>query len=131
MLYSPTTVDANTTANNRSAVATVFEGGSVILSCTSVGAPVPTITWEFNNQSVQIIPMESIAQSQATLVRSDPNDQNSAFVPNIITGNINSNIEIVGASYPEDDGIYTCIGSNDNLMVNTSEDTITLQVIGT
>ena len=86
--------------------------------------------WEFNSQLVQIAPTESITPSVATLVRSDPNDDNSPFVPNIITGSITSSIEIINASYPENDGVYTCIGSNDNQMVNTSEDTITLQVVG-
>ena len=109
---------------------TVFEGGSVILSCTSVGAPVPTITWEFNSQPVQIIPTETVIQSVATLVRSDPNDQDSPLVPNIVTGSITSSIQIVNASYPEDEGVYTCIGSNDNQMLNISEDTITLQITG-
>ena len=120
-------VDANTTANNQSAVA-VLEGDSIILSCTSFGAPVPTITWEFSNQPVEITPIESATESVATLIR-DPLDS-SSFIPNIITGDITSSIQIVNASYPEDDGVYTCIGSNDNQMLNTSEDTITLQVIG-
>ena len=109
---------------------TILEGDSIILSCTSFGAPVPTITWELNNQSVQIAPVESVMQSQATLVRSIPGDDNSPLTTNIITGSITSSIVIVNASYPDDDGVYTCIGSNDNQMMNTNEDTITLQVTG-
>ena len=65
-------------------------------------------------------------QSQATLIR----DSNDELVPDITTGSITSSIEIINATYPENDGVYTCIGSNDNQMVNTSEATITLQVVG-
>lgn len=109
---------------------TVLKGSSVILSCTSIGAPVPNITWEFNNQSLQIIPTETVIQSVATLVRSDPSDENSPLVPNIVTGSITSSIEIVNVGYPENDGIYTCIGSNDNQMLSTTQNTITLQITG-
>ena len=128
MIILPIIVDASTTANNESVA--ILEGLSVILSCTSVGAPVPTVTWELNNQPVQITPVVSVMQSQATLVRSDPGNSNSPFVPNIITGNIISSIEIINVSFPADDGVYTCIGSNDNQMLNISEATIALQVIG-
>lgn len=123
------TVDANTTADHESAVVTVIERNSITLSCISTGAPAPTISWEFNGQDVMITPTESSAsQAQATLIR-DPNDM-SRFIPNIVLGTITSTIEIINARYPDDDGVYTCIGTNDNLKININEAMITLQVIG-
>ena len=119
-------VDANTTANNRSAVVIVLEGSSLILSCTSTGAPVPSIEWEFNNQSLAIIPSESVIESNAEHVR----NASGSLVPDVTIGRITSSIEIVAARYPHDQGNYICIGSNDNEMLVTSEDTIVVQVVG-
>ena len=119
------TVDASTTANNGSLVR-VVEGESVTISCTSTGAPVPTITWTFNTQPVQIIPTKVVTESQAMLVRTNPND----FISDIVVGNIMSSISIVNAQYPEDDGEYTCIGTNDIQMMNCSSAMITVQVVG-
>lgn len=75
---------------------------------------------------MQIIPTESVTESQATLVHDDLHN----FAPNIIVGNIISNIGIVNAQFPENDGEYTCIGTNDNQLMNSSSAVITVQVVG-
>ena len=65
-------------------------------------------------------------ESNAELVRNASGD----LVPDVTIGRITSSIEIVAARYPDDQGNYICIGSNDNEMLVTSEDTIVVQVTG-
>ncbi len=48
--YLNFTVDAITTSLSTSTVV-IPEGGSADISCRSVGVPVPSITWEVNNQT--------------------------------------------------------------------------------
>lgn len=66
-------------------------------------------------------------QGQATLVH-DPLSFN--FVPSIVLGTITSDLLIENAQYPDHDGVYTCIGSNDDLLINISSAMINVQVIG-
>ena len=114
-------------------VVTVFEGSSVIISCTSTGAPTPTITWELNNDTAPFTSTTTEIESQGTLARNEDgtlirNDDGN-FVLNTLT-TIISDLQIINAQYPDHDGDYTCIGSNDNQMINTSSATITVQVLG-
>lgn len=108
---------------------TVSEGNSVIISCISFGAPVPSLTWFFDGEVAPFTPTEVIDSEDVTLVRSDPNDDNSPFVPESLS-NIVSNLRIVNAQYPANDGIYTCSGTNDDQGKNVSNATIAVQVIG-
>ena len=62
---------------------------------------------------------------QGTLVR----DGSGNLVPIVLTA-IVSNLQIMNAQYPDHDGDYTCVGFNDNQMINTSSATITVQVLG-
>ena len=121
------TVDANTTANNASLVR-VVEGFPVTLSCTSTGAPTPGIEWFLNDHPVSYTPTNVAMESSVMLSREDMNSQE--FETDITLGNIISTLNIMSAQYPADDGIYSCVGSNDALMVNNSTAMITLQVIG-
>ena len=105
---------------------TVLEGESVIISCTSVGAPVPSLTWFFEGEVAPFTPMEMINSEDIVLVRSDPN---GPFVPESLS-NIVSSLRIVNAQYPANDGIYTCSGTNDGQGENVSNATIAVQVIG-
>ena len=94
---------------------TVVEGNSVIISCSSTGAPTPTITWHLDDQLAPFTSSESVTEPQITLVRRDAD----SFTPDVVNGDIISNLYIVDAQYPNHDGIYTCIGSNDNQIINT------------
>ena len=71
--------------------------------------------------------MENVMQGQTTLIR-DPLNFN--FVANIVLGTITSDLLVENAQYPDHDGVYTCIGSNNNLMINISSAMINVQVIG-
>ena len=122
--YCYDAVNANTTSNSGTMV-TVLEGNSVIISCTSFGAPVPSLTWFFGGVEAPFTPMETITSETFMLVRSDPNDANSPFVPDALS-NIASSLEIVNAQYPANNGTYTCSGTNG--IVSTA--TIDVQVIG-
>lgn len=75
-------------------------------------------------------PVENITQGHGALVRSDPNNPRSAFVLNVISSTITSDLLVVNAQYPNHDGVYTCIGFNDISMINISSATINVQVIG-
>ena len=118
-------VDANTTAMNGSLV-TVFEGKSVIISCISTGAPAPSIIWMQKGQIVPLITAD-ITTKESTGVIQNERDE---FVPFVSLGNIISSLQIANTRYPDHDGIYTCVGTNDDKMVNTSSADITVQVLG-
>ena len=120
-------VDANTMANNASVV-TVVGGGSVTISCTSSGAPTPTITWLLDDQS-QSFTLSEI-QSGAQVMQIDRNNPDDPLEFDITPGSITSNLRIVDAMYPADDGDYTCVGTNDEQMINVSSAVITVQVHG-
>ena len=118
------TVDANTTANIESVV-TVLEGSSVTISCTSTGAPTPAIIWKLNNETAPFTSTTTETESLGTLARNGDGN----FVFNSLS-TIVSNLLITNAQYPDHDGNYTCIGFNDNQMINTTSATITVQVLG-
>ena len=88
------------------------------------------MSWELDGRPVPFQSIKAREQSIATLVRGDPNNPNSPLVPNIILGRATSNLLVVNAQYPDHDGVYTCIGSNDDSMINTSSAVINVQVIG-
>lgn len=120
--------DANTMANNDSVV-TVLEGGSINISCTSSGAPTPTITWLLDGQSQSFSLSEIESGARVTEIpRQNPEIEPLEF--DVTLGSITSNLRIVNATYPADDGNYTCIGTNDEEMVTVSSAAITVQVHG-
>ena len=94
----------------------VLEGESLSLSCTSIGAPTPTIVWEMNGQPLQFNTTETITQPQVQLVGAP----GGGLAPDITLGNITSEILIVNAQNPSANGTYTCIGSNDDFETNSS-----------
>ena len=96
------------------------EGNSINISCTSVGIPTPTIVWMMNDQQVHFISIEVIIQPQIAI---------NGFLQDIMLGRITSSIEIVNAQFPRDEGMYTCVGTNDEEMINFSNYSIYLQVL--
>ena len=73
---------------------------------------------------------ETVTQGQVTV--SIIRDMNNNFVPNfnVILSSITSDLLVVNIQYPNHDGVYTCIGSNDISMVNISRAMTNIQVIG-
>lgn len=115
-------------ANNVSVVS-VTEGNAVTISCTSSGAPTPTITWLLNGQSQSFTLSETQSDAQVVILpRANPDVDPLEF--DITPGSITSNLRIVDARYPADDGDYTCVGTNDAQMMNVSSVVITVQVHG-
>ena len=100
----------------------VVEGGSLRLSCTSIGAPTPAIVWEMNGRPAQFNTTEVTTMPQAQLV----GDPGGGLVPNVTLGNVTSDILIINAT---ENGTYTCTGSNDNFETNSSA-LIHLQLLG-
>ncbi len=118
-------VDATTTSLSTSTVV-IPEGGSADISCRSVGAPVPSITWEFNNQTTDFEQTDTETPFAAALTGTIGN---RGF--DVTPGNIESSLHIVSATYPDHDGVYTCIGTNsDDLTIASSRVFITVQVNG-
>lgn len=103
----------------------VLEGGSLRLSCTSIGAPTPTIVWEMNGQPAQFNTTEVITLPQARFVGAP----GGGLAPDVTLGNITSETLIMNAQYPAENGSYTCIGSNDDFERNDSVQ-IYVQVLG-
>ena len=116
-------MNANTTSNSEPVV-TVVEGNSVTISCTSTGAPTPTMTWELNGETTPFMQFDSSEATQVIVARNAMGN----LVPDITPGNIISNLPISNAQYPDHDGVYTCIGSNDEQM-DTSTSSITVVVV--
>ena len=119
-------MDANTTTISGPFV-TVLEGNTVTISCVSTGAPTPSITWEFNGEVAPFVPLNVVEEFSAVLVRAS----NGNIQADITPGSITSNLMIVNAQYRDHDGVYTCIGTNDDQMINSSTVSIAVQVQGT
>ena len=119
------TVDAITTSLSISTVVIPKEG-SANISCRSVGVPVPSITWEFNNQTTDFEQTDTETPFVATLTGTIGNRG-----VDVTPGSIESSLHIVSATYPDHDGVYTCIGTNsDDLTLASSSAFITVQVNG-
>ena len=118
-------VDANTTALSDSVVI-IAEGDNGTISCRSVGAPVPSITWELNNQTTGFEQTDTVTPHEANISGSAGNR-----AVNLTPGNIVSTLHVVSARYPDHDGVYTCIGTNaDDPTIASSSASVTLQVHG-
>ena len=98
---------------NHGLMLSVLEGGSLRLSCTSIGAPTPTIVWEVNGQPVQFNTTEAITLPQSQFV-------GAPGAPDVTLGSITSEILIVNAQNLSENGTYACIGSNDDFETNSS-----------
>ena len=116
-------VNANTSVSSGADVVTVSEGGSVNISCTSIGSPVPTISWTLNNQMTRFTKTDLSTEPSVAVIR-PPN-----FA--VTDGVAESTLQIVNAQYPADDGVYVCTGSNTHDGVTTSTSAmITVRVLG-
>ena len=117
-------MDANTTSLGSSEVI-IYESNSVDISCLSVGAPVPTVTWELNNQAAAYAQTDIMTQYEANVI----GDVGNIRV-DVIPGNTLSTHHIVNARFPDDDGVYTCVGSNSDDPPVTSNASVTVHVYG-
>ena len=121
-------VGANTAVINDPLVS-IIEGVhiSVILSCTSTGAPTPSIVWMLDGQPAPFIKNDIITRESE--VHWIPLTSPPIF--SITPGSITSYLEVVNARYPDHDGVYTCTGTNSYKMVNANSSVyISMQVLG-
>ncbi len=106
---------------------TVMEGGSLTLTCTTEGVPTPTFTWRLND--------EDIPSNRHADTSTDPVvdfDQQAGVIHSVTNGLTISVLTISGAVFPDDDGVYECIGTNTRAgMDNSSSVFIQLSVQGT
>ncbi len=103
-----------------------MEGRSLTLTCTSEGTPPPTFTWRLNG--------EDIPSNRHINISTDPEvdfDRSYGTVTSVTNGMTTSVLTISGAVFPDDDGVYECIGTNSHAgMDNSSSAFIQLSVQG-
>ena len=96
------------------------------ITCRSEGAPVPSITWEFNN-SISTFEQSDTETPFEVTVTGGAGDRGAIIDP----GSIVSDLRIVTARYPDHDGVYTCIGTNArDLEVASSSAVVAVEVHG-
>ena len=111
------------TVSQRSTIVTVHEGGSVDISCTSTGSPIPTISWELHGLPTPFPQTDSVTPFQVDI----PEFGDFSFTP----GNTNSRLSITNASFPAHNGEYICTGHNSHRGTESSTySNITVQVWG-
>ena len=107
-----------------STIATVLEGESVDISCTSSGNPIPTISWELRGSPASFPQKDAVTNFHADVPKF------GEF--NFTAGSITSVLTITGANYPEHEGTYKCIGRNSHRGVESNVySNITVHVLGT
>ena len=93
------------------------------ISCTSIGSPVPTISWTLNNQMTRFNKTD-LSTVPSVTIGTPPN-----FA--VTDGRAESTLQIVNTQYPADDGVYVCTGSNTHDGDTTSTSAmITVRVLG-
>ena len=97
------------------------------ISCSSTGAPIPTIIWTLWDQPTPFEQIDVQTDTVILFVR----DVNDDLVADVTPGSRESTLQIVSAQYPAHDGVYQCTGSNSHAGQNFSQSvTITVQVQG-
>lgn len=114
--------DAANTSSGANVVS-VSEEGSVDISCTSVGVPVPTVSWTFNNLAAPFDQTDSSTDLSVRILGGGNFE--------LTQGSVVSRLHLVDAQYPADEGVYVCIGANTHAGVTTTSSAmITVQVLG-
>lgn len=114
---------------NSGSVVSIIEGMSISLtiSCTSIGAPTPSIVWMLDGHQAPFTTNDIITKESVATTLNEMDQR----IFSIVLGSITSNLHVVNARYPDHDGVYTCVGTNSYKMVNTSSsDNIIVQVLG-
>ena len=81
----------------------LYRQGSVNISCTSSGIPVPAITWLSPNKSIS-------SHQQSDLYTSYSANFDTDYNVTATPGSVVSTLHIVNAQYSVDAGEYECIG---------------------
>ena len=112
-------VAANTSRTNGAPTMDILEDQSYNLVCNCLGIPTPSINWLFNNHITRFTSTEvSLGHTAASTV-------SRKF--NVDTGNVTSTLHLISVRYPDDQGVYTCRGSN---IAGSSIITFAIRVIG-
>ena len=92
------------------------EGGSVNISCTGTGIPVPTITWTANNQPTPYMQTDIFS------------DYSAISAIEVTQGSVKSTLHIVNGAFG---GEFACFGSNTHTgITETSSAIITILYLG-
>ena len=98
-------VGANTTISSGGGgeVTKVPEGGSINITCTSTGVPVPTITWTFDNMAAA--PFDYTYSTTIFGATSESGNQ-----VDFTLGHVVSTLLVENPQYPAHQGQYVCTG---------------------
>ena len=97
----------------------VLEGQDVNITCFASGNPIPTITWTLGSGSTPF--SQTNTTERVTAYVTTPGSYSFS------EGNITSTLHITSATYPSNDGVYTCSASNSDMDTSAS---ITVEVQG-
>ena len=120
------TVDANTTISGTRSSYNYRQ--NVNITCISTGAPLPNVRWTFNG--LDEIPFSYTEESVDYEVQLKGPD---IFLSPTLSslGIATSTLHIENIRYPQDQGVYQCIGSNTGTGITaTSNASFTLRVEG-
>ncbi len=124
ILLPPTVRPITSLADCQSSLETLMERvGDIILTCSSEGNPAPSFTWMRDG-----VLLSSNLYTDTSLT--NPTVTYPWYVST--NGMTTSVLTISGAVYPEDDGVYECIGTNSHAGIdNSSGASITVTGQGT
>ena len=75
------------------------------ITCSASGNPIPTITWQIGASPAPFNQSDSITDFQAT-----EETESTSF--EFVEGSVNSTLHVTAASFPEDNGVLSCVGSS-------------------
>jgi hypothetical protein len=94
-----------TTTSDEAPVIFVREGESVDVTCSASGNPTPTITWQVGDSPAPFNKSDNITDFEVT-------EENGTMPSEFMEGSVNSTLHVAAASFPEDNGVLICVGSN-------------------
>ena len=104
-------------------------GESVNLACTVTGAPLPTIIWNFKGMNETRF-RQTDSSIGVDLMHTTFRSTDFLGLPYnrtvVVPGIAMSTLHIENMTYPEDDGVYNCIGSNTGFSITATSSVPTL-----
>ena len=99
----------------------VPESASVDITCSASGNPIPTITWQLGDSPAPFSQSDSITDFQDT----------GSTLFEFMAGSVNSTLHVTAASFPEHNGVLSCVGSSSYRGVDSASNvSIELLVLG-
>ena len=126
-------MDANTSVNGRRK-SRYSTGESVNFTCIATGAPLPTIIWNFKGMNETRF-RQTDSSIGVHLIQTTFRSTDFLGLPynktTVVPGIAMSTLHIENMTYPDDDGVYNCIGLNTGFSITaTSRVSTPVQIEG-